>query len=152
MVDRVVIGRHPVYASTGVYISQPGLNVAAYNPASKTGLVLSSDWPQIACVVASGICSLGAFVPYPSAASGFLPYVMFNRLIASGYDTHETYVGMTQIDRGGPFTTQEEHRSRWRCAQDWSGFTIVRSSGAYADSGNADAVFRYVLFNMSVSG
>jgi len=149
---RVVIGRHPVAAGTGIYIALPGQDVAAYNPTARDGLSLSSDWPQVACVVGSGLCALGAFVPYPSVVSGFLPYVQFNRLLSTGYDTHETAVFLTQIYRGGPFTVQEEHRSRWLCSQGSSGFTIVRSPGGYTDSGAADAVFRYVLFNMSVLG
>jgi hypothetical protein len=148
MPDRVVMGRHPSYPYTGVFISTPGSDVAAQDPTKKPGLVLSSQWPVVANVIASGTCTQGQAVPYPSAAAGMRPYVHFHRLIGSGYNPHEMYG--YYVWASADMVIEYEKCSRWKVVHGGSSFTILPNARLWADP-ITGATFRYTLFNLPVS-
>lgn len=148
MAGRVIIGKHPNYPYTGVFVSTPGSEVAARDPTSRTGLALSSQWPAIANVIASGTCGIDTVVPYPGVVSGFRPYVYFQRLIGTGYHPHEIYGYM--VFSAPDFVNEYEKCSRWRVVQTSTSFRIVKNARIYADT-ISSATFRYVLFNLPVT-
>ncbi|MEZ0169939.1 hypothetical protein [Microvirga sp. TS319] len=147
MPDRGILGKHPNYPYTGIFVSTPGVDVSARNPTDRTGLALSSQWPVIANVIASGTCGLDEVVPYPSVVSGFRPYVHFQRRVGTGYHMHEMWgYNALELER----IVAYEKCSRWRVVQTSSGFRIVKNARVYTDT-IASASFRYVLFNLPVS-
>jgi len=148
MVDRVVMGKHPSYPYTGVFISVPGADVAAFDPAGRAGLVLSSQWPVVANVIASGACTQGQAVPYPSAAAGMIPYVQFHRLIGSGYNPHEMYG--YYIFAAPDMVVEFEKCSRWKVEHYGTYFIIQPNARLWADP-ITGATFRYTLFNLPVT-
>lgn len=147
MADRVIIGKHPNYAYTGIFVSTPGTDVKGRDPTDRTGLALSSQWPMIANVIASGTCGLDEVVPYPSVVSGFRPYVHFQRRVGTGYHMHEMWgYNVMELER----ITAYEKCSRWRVIQTNASFRIVKMARIYPDD-ITSASFRYVLFNLPVS-
>lgn len=148
MTDRVVIGKHPAYAYTGMFISTPGSDVTTRDPTEKTGLALSSQWPAIANVIASGTCGLDVLVPYPGVAAGMRPYVYFHRLIGTGYNPHEMYG--YYLFSAPDLVSEYEKCSRWRLVQGSTGFRIVKNARIYED-GVTSGTFRYIIFNLPVS-
>ena len=65
MTDRVILGQHP-WGPTGLFVSKPGVSVGSTNPADRTNLSFSTEWGQVATIIAQGTVSPGTVVTMPS--------------------------------------------------------------------------------------
>jgi hypothetical protein len=60
----VVLGRHPA-GPMGLFVSKPGVDVLGVGPADRGNLSFSTEWGQVATIIAQGIVSPGAVVTMP---------------------------------------------------------------------------------------
>lgn len=69
MTRRVILGQHPA-GPVGLFVSRPGIDVFAANPASITDLSFSTEWGQVASVALAGYASVNQAIAMPSFVTG----------------------------------------------------------------------------------
>jgi hypothetical protein len=75
---RVILGQHPA-GPIGLFVSRPGIDVFTADPGSITDLSFSTEWGQVASVVASGLAAVDSTVYLPAAVIG-IPVIWWARM------------------------------------------------------------------------
>ena len=78
MTRRVILGQHPA-GPIGLFVSRPGIDVFTADPGSITDLSFSTEWGQVASVVASGLAAIDSTVYLPAAVIG-IPVIWWARM------------------------------------------------------------------------
>jgi hypothetical protein len=147
MVERVLIGNHPLAAGSGMYATKDGFDVTSADPdnaAHRARFALNTRGGKMANVLQAGTCTQGARVAH--ASIGAIPFVLYHRLFANGgFNPHEIACNLDSTLTPSAC----ENLSKWRISQSTTGFTILTREANVPDP-TTGATFRYIVFNLPV--
>jgi hypothetical protein len=150
MVQRVLMGEHPLSPGTGIYASKPGSDVVGLSPGNAAHyplFALNSKGGRMANVLQAGTCTQGATVTHPAIGGGAIPLVIFHRAMSNGgFNPHEIARNLNTPTNA----TMIENLSRWRIIQSSTTFRIVVQARNVSDP-ITGATFRYTVLNLAIN-